>query len=290
MKMNTFGGIFLMLSIPLILLTCNTFAEDMIDELHKESAILVSQERYDEALHVFDQILEIDSDNVKALNHKGVLLVKMENFQQSLEYFDKAIILEPNNIEILKNKGIALEHLEQHADAIAAYENILELDPTIEWAQEIRNNLLIPVELAKTETQSKYLIHVTVVVTSSDGTLVSVYQNIASDFLPSKLFDDLLDKEWTNEGIVMIDNKKYEKFKENADWTEKEGFFTCDFCILNDKVTFYGNLIRLGMLADVAPNALPEQVIHYTTGYFPALVVNGGEYVTETWNVFRQID
>ena len=85
-----------------------------------------------------------------------------------------------------KNKGIALEHLEQLADAIAVYENILELDPTIEWAEEQRNDLLLPVELVKTETQSKYLIHVTVVVTSSDGTLVSVYQNIASDF--SNLF------------------------------------------------------------------------------------------------------
>ena len=81
MKTNTCAGIFLMLSIPLILLTCNTFAdENVIEELHKESAILVSQERYNDALDVFDQILEIDSDNVKALNHKGALLVKMENF------------------------------------------------------------------------------------------------------------------------------------------------------------------------------------------------------------------
>ena len=45
MKTNTYAGIFLMLSIPLILLTCNTFAdENTIEELHKESAILVSQE------------------------------------------------------------------------------------------------------------------------------------------------------------------------------------------------------------------------------------------------------
>ena len=274
----------MILSIPLILLTCNTFAEsDIIEKLHDESAILVSQEKFNDALAIFDHILEIDPNNVKALNHKGTVLVKMENFQQSLEYFDKALMIEPNNIKILKNKAIALSNLEQHAEAIAIYEKILELEPTNEWAEIQRNDLLLPVELVKTETQSKYLIHVTAVVNSSDGVLVSVYQNIASDFLPSKLFDKFLDESFVSEGIVMIDNKKYEKMTKKDSWTEDTGFFTCEFCVLNDKVIFYGDLIRIGMLTD-------KQMIHYTTGYFPAIVVNEDESVTETWNIFRQID
>jgi len=255
----------------------------MIEGLHNESVILVSQEKFNDALAIFDQILEIDPNNVKALNHKGTLLVKMENFQQSLEYFDKAIMIEPNNIKILKNKAIALSHLNQYAKAISTYENILELEPTNEWAEIQRNDLLLPVGLVKTETQSKYLIHVTAVVSSSDGMLVSVYQNIASDFLPSKLFDKFLDESFVSEGIIMIDNKKYEKMTKEDNWTEETGFFTCEYCVLNDKVIFYGDLIRIGMLTD-------KQVIHYTTGYFPAIVVNEDEYVTETWNVFRQID
>jgi len=284
MKIYSPGKIFVILSIPLILLTCNTFAEsDIIEKLHDESAILVSQEKFNDALAIFDHILEIDPNNVKALNHKGTVLVKMENFQQSLEYFDKALMIEPNNIKILKNKAIALSNLEQHAEAIAIYEKILELEPTNEWAEIQRNDLLLPVELVKTETQSKYLIHVTAVVNTSDGVLVSVYQNIASDFLPSKLFDEFLDESFASEGIVMIDNKKYEKMTKADNWTEETGFFTCEYCVLNDKVIFYGNLIRVGMLTD-------EQVVQYTTGYFPALVVNDGEFVTETWNVFRQID
>jgi len=255
----------------------------MIEGLHNESVILVSQEKFNDALAIFDQILEIDPNNVKALNHKGTLLVKMENFQQSLEYFDKAIMIEPNNIKILKNKAIALSHLNQYAKAISTYENILELEPTNEWAEIQRNDLLLPVGLVKTETQSKYLIHVTAVVSSNDGILVSVYQNIASDFLPSKLFDKFLNESFVSEGIVMIDNKKYEKMTKEDNWTEETGFFTCEYCVLNDKVIFYGDLIRVGMLTD-------KQVIHYTTGYFPAIVVNEDEYVTETWNVFRQID
>ena len=284
MKIYSPEKIFVILSIPLILLTCNTFAEtNMIEGLHNESVILVSQEKFNDALAIFDQILEIDPNNVKALNHKGTLLVNKEIFQQSLEYFDKAFMIEPNNIKILKNKAIALSHLNQYAKAISTYENILELEPTNEWAEIQRNDLLLPVGLVKTETQSKYLIHVTAVVSSSDGMLVSVYQNIASDFLPSKLFDKFLDESFVSEGIIMIDNKKYEKMTKEDNWTEETGFFTCEYCVLNDKVIFYGDLIRIGMLTD-------KQVIHYTTGYFPAIVVNEDEYVTETWNVFRQID
>jgi len=135
----------------------------------------------------------------------------------------------------------------------------------------------------KTETQSKYLIHVTAVVSSSDGVLVSVYQNIAADFLPSKLFDEYLDEYLVSEGIVMIDNKKYEKMTLSDKWVEETGFFTCEYCVFNDKVIFYGDLLRIGMLTEI-------QVIHYMTGYFPAIVVNDSESVVETWNVFRQID
>ena len=103
MNNYTFGKFFVILLVPLILLTCNTFADSPVEELHKESAMLVSQERYNEALDIFDQILEIDPNNVKALNHKGSVLIKMENFEHGLEYFNKVLELQPDNIKILKN-------------------------------------------------------------------------------------------------------------------------------------------------------------------------------------------
>ena len=96
MKTNTYAGIFLMLSIPLILLTCNTFAdENTIEELHKESAILVSQERYNEALDVFDQILEIDSDNVKALINRSAILITMNYNEKAIHDVNRILTIEP---------------------------------------------------------------------------------------------------------------------------------------------------------------------------------------------------
>ena len=211
MKTNTFGGIFLMLSIPLVLLTCNTFAEDIIDELHKESAILVSQERYGEALKVFDQILEIDPDNVQALNHKGTTLVKMEEFENSLKYFDKALELQPNNTKILKNKAIALTDLMEYEYAISIYETVLEINPNNEWAEEERNFLLLLVDLTKVEEQIDYIIHVTVVVRDADGGLISTFENISADFLPSKLTEKFLEENFRMEKTVIINDKKYAK-------------------------------------------------------------------------------
>jgi len=279
MKIYTFGKIFIILTIPLVLLTSNTFAENnTIEELHKESAVLVSQERYNDALDVFDQILEIDSENVKALNHKGTVLIKMENFQQGIEYFNKALELQPNDIQILKNKGIALTNLKEYVNAISIYETILEIDPKNKWVEEERNYLLLEVPMQKTETQTKYIIHVIAVVNTPDGSLVSVFENIASDFLPTKLTDEFLDEYFINEGIVLINDKKYEKMKQVISATEEE-VWCPEVC----GAYHYTHFMRVDMLTDI-------QLIQYFSSYFPAVTVSKGETITETWTVFRQID
>ena len=41
--------------------------------------------------------------------------------------------------------------------------------------------------------------------------------------------------------------------------------------------------MRIGMITDT-------QMIHYLSGYFPAILVNDGEVITETWTVLKQID
>ena len=279
MKTYTIGKLFIILSIPLIFLTCNTFAEDStIDQLHDKSAILVSQEQFNEAIRIFDQILEIDPNNVKALSHKGIVLVKMKNFEQSLIYFNKALELQPNDIQILKNKAITLTHLKEYPDAISTYEIILEIDPRNEWAEEERNYLLLQVDMQKTETQTKYFIHVSSVVRSSDGKLISAFQNIASDFLPSKLTDKFLDEYFITEEIVVINDKKYKKMIDEQTWTEEEVLCpeVCD-------AHAYTLLMRVDMLTDI-------QMIQYFSAYFPAMVVSEGEQVTETWTILKQVD
>ena len=266
-----------MLSIPLILLTCNTFAEDTIEELHKESAILVSQERYNEALGIFDQILEIDPDNVKALNHKGTTLVKMKEFGNSLEYFDKALELQPNDVKVMKNKAIALTNLMEYVHAISMYESILEINPNNEWVEEERNFLLLLVDMKKVEDYIEYVVHVSVVVRDSDGRLISTYENINADFLPSKLTEKFVEENFTMKKAVVINDKKYTKMTDIKVWTE-EGW-----CPEVCGGYTYTHLMRIGMITDT-------QMIHYLSGYFPAILVNDGEVITETWTVLKQID
>ena len=279
MKTYAIGKLSVILSIPLFLLTCNTFAEDStIEELHMESAILVSQERFNDALGIFDQILEIDPNNVKALNHKGSVLVKIENFQESLKYFNKALEIQPIDIQILKNKAIALTHLSEYVNAISTYETILEIDPNNKLIEEERNYLLLLVDMQKTETQDKYLIHVSAVVRNSDGNLISVFQNIAADFLPTKLTDEFLDESFTIEGVTLINDEKYVKMINSFSWTEKE-VWCPEVC----GAYAYTHLMRVDMLTDI-------QRIHYFSGYFPAIIVSSGEQVTETWTVFKKLD
>ena len=108
--------------------TCNTFAdENVIEELHKESAILVSQERYNEALDVFDQILEIVSDNVKALINRSAILITTNYNEKAIHDVNRILTIEPNNIKALSNKGMALANIGYTYDAIAVLKKQFKL-------------------------------------------------------------------------------------------------------------------------------------------------------------------
>ena len=279
MKAYTIGKIFVLLSIPLILLTTNTFAEnDEIENLHDETAILVSQERYNDALDIFDQILEIDPNNVKALNHKGAVLIKMDDLEYGLTYFTKALELRPNDIQILKNKAYTLTELKEYSSAISAYETILDIRPTAKWAEEERNYLLLQVDMERATVQSKYFIHVISVVRDSNGNLISVVENTGADFLPTNLTEKFLDKNFMDDGIVIINDIKYKKMVDTRTWIEQE-IWCPEVC----GAYSYTMLMRVDMLTDV-------QMIEYFSAFFPAIVVSQGEQITETWTIFKQVD
>ena len=148
MKTNTIGKIFLVLSVPLIFLTCNTFADnDVIEELHKETAILVSQERYSEALDIFDQILEIDPDNVKALINRSAVLITLGQNEGGIYDANRILAIDPNNVKALSNKGIALANIGYTYDAIANLEKAIMVDPDNKELKDKRNSLFQTIDL-----------------------------------------------------------------------------------------------------------------------------------------------
>ena len=126
--------------------------------------------RYDDAIAIYDRIVEIDENNINALkglariylkkkdleNARNVLenLVKIvpENkevnedlafvysslgeYEKALKYINQAIILDPENKFFYNSKGLILLNMKLYDDAKKAFEKALSIDPEFRDAME----------------------------------------------------------------------------------------------------------------------------------------------------------
>jgi len=272
MKTNTYGGIFLMLSIPLIFLTCNTFAdENTIENLHKESAILVSEERYDEALDIFDQILEIDSDNVKALINRSAVLITIGENEKAIHTADRILSIEPNNIKGLSNKATALANIGYPYDAISVFDSAIEIDPDNQKLKDGRNFLFRFIDLlVLPPDQQKYDVHLQVQVRTHDDHLVSVTEGIQSEYLPSNLTDEFLN-EYPIIQIIEKDGQDYEM----------------------RQITHRTDVVNERSFGHIQLNALCKTIhgcVHVFAEKTPSILVHNDDYMISQWTIYRMVE
>ena len=269
MKTNTYGGIFLILSIPLVLLTCNTFADD-IEKLHEESAILVSQERYDEALHVLDQILEIDSDNVKALINRSAVLITMSYNEKAIHDVDRILTIDSNNIKALSNKGLALANIGYTYDAIAVFEKAIQIDPDNQELKKNRNYLFRFIDLLDTKTEEKYQVYVHAQVRTPQDELILVIESAMTEYLPFNITDEILN-EYPVVEIIEKNDKKYE-MRQIIHRTNEPNHRT------------YSHL-QLHTMCNEIPDCL-----NVFAGRTASILVDSGDYMIVQWTIHRLVE
>ena len=259
-----------MLSIPLILLTCNTFAEDTIEELHKESAILVSQERYNEALGIFDQILEIDPDNVKALINRSAVLTLIGENEKAISVADRILTIEPNNVKALSNKGTALANIGYTYDAISIFESALEINPDNQKLIDARNFLFRFIDLLDTNTEEKYEVYVHAEVRTPQDELILVIESAMTEYLPFNITDQILNKYPVIE-IVEKNDRKYE-VRQIIHRTDEANHKT------------YGHL-QLNTMCNEVPGCL-----NIFAGRTASILVDSGDYMIVQWTIHRLVE
>ncbi|MBU4355903.1 MAG: MBL fold metallo-hydrolase [Proteobacteria bacterium] len=86
--------------------------------LEMKAFLLVDLACNDEAIVIFDKILQQDPRHFHALLGKGRALLGMGGFQGSLGYFDQALEINPQDPEALINKGMALYLSGRHDEAL----------------------------------------------------------------------------------------------------------------------------------------------------------------------------
>ena len=272
MKAYTIGKIFVLLSIPLILLTTNTFAEnDEIENLHDETAILVSQERYNDALDIFDQILEIDPNNVKALINRSAVLITIGENEKGISDADKILTIEPNNIKALSNKATGLANIGYTYDAIATFEKGLEIDPNNTKLIDGRNNLFQIIDLFLLESENeKYEIHVQVQVRTNQDDLVSVIEGVQIQYLPFRFTDEFLN-DYPIIDVVEKNGKDYEMRQ------------------IIHKTNVPNHIAYAHIQLDTLCKTV-DGCVNLFTGKIPSLVVDNEEYLITQWTVYRLVE
>jgi tetratricopeptide (TPR) repeat protein len=84
--------------------------------------------RYQDAINICDQVLEIDNGYLPAWSNKGVTLIEVGKSDKAIVCFDKAIELEPSNLFAWYNKGYVLSALGNNTEAIECYNKAIEID------------------------------------------------------------------------------------------------------------------------------------------------------------------
>jgi len=105
---------------------------DLLSEKGLESYFLGDR---NEAISYFDQILEIDPNNIDAMNNKGGILLEQDKIKEAVLYFDKILEIDPNNPTALTNKGLAFARLHRVEEAISYFYKALEFDPNRDFTK-----------------------------------------------------------------------------------------------------------------------------------------------------------
>ena len=115
--------------------------EQKLNKMLSAGLIALRQNKNNEALQIFEKILEIDPTNSMAWNNKGVALRKLKKIEEAIECFNKALSIEPKLIRAMINKARALKMQKKFDLALFVYEDILEIEPKNEEALEESNRV-----------------------------------------------------------------------------------------------------------------------------------------------------
>lgn len=110
-----------------------------ISKLSQQGYALIKKGGYDEALKVFNQILETDPDNAYALVGIGDVLRKQEKHKEALPYYQKCIEQNPTNSFALFGIADIMRNNNQYEDAIIHWKKYLLYD---------RNNVAVITRIA----------------------------------------------------------------------------------------------------------------------------------------------
>jgi tetratricopeptide (TPR) repeat protein len=102
--------------------------KDASNEIIKYGEDMANSKRYDEALKLFENALNIYPNNDMAWGDKALILDKMGNSEEALASFSRAISINPNNEITWLNKGLTLLRMRKFKESIECFDTALKLN------------------------------------------------------------------------------------------------------------------------------------------------------------------
>jgi tetratricopeptide (TPR) repeat protein len=104
---------------------------------------LDAQQRYAEALPLFQRATQLDPSSVDAWGDLGYTLMRLRRYQEALAATEKAITLDPTDAMGWNNKAVILYEFHRPKEALAAAEKAITLDPTNATAWNSKAGVLL---------------------------------------------------------------------------------------------------------------------------------------------------
>jgi len=86
----------------------------------------VKRMKYEEALEIFERLLDMNPNIPEAWNNKGVALYRLGRAEEAIECYDRSLAIDPENMDALRNKGLALHSLGRMEEALQVYDTVLQ--------------------------------------------------------------------------------------------------------------------------------------------------------------------
>jgi tetratricopeptide (TPR) repeat protein len=88
-----------------------------------------AQERYEEAIAVYQKAIELDPQYAFAYNNLGITYDDQKRYEEAIAAYQKAIELNPQYAAAYNNLGNTYKNQKRYEEAIAAYQKAIELNP-----------------------------------------------------------------------------------------------------------------------------------------------------------------
>ena len=94
----------------------------------------LKQERYQAAIEVFNELIDLDPDNPDAYKNRGVAFMKLSEYDLAIQDFEKTKQMMPDLKGLHSNLGVAWYYKGEYEKAIASYNSEIDLSPDSYYA------------------------------------------------------------------------------------------------------------------------------------------------------------